>query len=124
MQISGAAVVAEALPLVKHICLVRLCQGFDGRKSLHPAREIGLYGFCPRLLEHDLGHPDMIGVSGLCLPPGQLSFVLIKPGQQDTRPFGICQCFLLPDPFLTSHRIKTAQKSSFLRTVYFISSNS
>ena len=97
MDISGAAVVAKALPLVEHLAFLSPGQGRNGGKPLHPAVEIGLHCFRPGLLQHDFRNPYMVGIPGFIFPPGKVPFVTIKPGKEPFLPVSL--------PFLFLHHV-------------------
>ena len=63
VQVSGAGIVAEALPQLEHLVLVRVREICDSRESLEESRVIARDGLCARLLEHDFGQPDAIGIA-------------------------------------------------------------
>ena len=57
--------------------------GGEGRNVRKLGEETGivaLHGLDARLLEHDLGEPDVIGFA--VTPPGQVAFVLFIPAEQ------------------------------------------
>ncbi len=61
--------------------LARTGQFLQGRKTFHPALEIGDHGFHLRLLEHYFGHPDRIGIAGP--PPGHIALLGVEPPQEE-----------------------------------------
>src|SRR5262245_42802187 len=80
VQVEGAAVVAEALPLADHVA------GRGGRERLDrgPALEESEVARDDardlRLLGHDLGDEDRVRISGA--PPRQVAAVLVEPGEK------------------------------------------
>ena len=62
----------------------RLGQGLDGRKAVEEALVERLDRRDRRLLQHDLGQPDPIGIGGLAGPgaPRQVAPVAVVPGEK------------------------------------------
>ena len=79
VQISGPAVIAQALPFAQHLIFGGSCQVFHPRPSFHEAFPVGASLFDARLLQDDFRQPD--GVCILRLTPGQRPSVLAKPLQ-------------------------------------------
>jgi hypothetical protein len=77
MDIAGAAVVAEPLPVPQNFVLVSRRQLLDGGKSLDETLKVGHDRLDGRLLQHDLADPDSIGIS--CPPPRQVARVTPVP---------------------------------------------
>ena len=94
VQIARAAVIAEPLPQLEHLRLVRCGERTNIRKRLHPSLEIAAHGLDARLLEHDLAHPD--AVRRRFAPPRQVSMSLVVPLEQrlDDRLRHAAQCFI------------------------------
>ena len=80
MQISGAGVIAEALPGVKHIVLLRPCQRGKGWKSAQPLFIIREHRSDLGLLKHRFGNQDRVRIIGSS--PGKIAAVLAIPGQK------------------------------------------
>ena len=77
VEVTGAGIVAEALPEPEDVLLRGVGQGADVGEALeeavvivHPLRHAGL-------LEDDLGNPDAVGVAGVA--PGQRAAVRVVP---------------------------------------------
>ena len=94
VQIARAAVIAEPLPQLEHLRLIRRGERTNIRKRLHPPLVIAAHGLDARLLEHDLAHPDAVGHR--FAPPGQVSVSLVVPLEQrlDDRLRHAAQCFI------------------------------
>ena len=86
VDIPRPAVIAQPLPSMEHLRLIGGGHVGNGGKPLHPCREIGLYRLRPRLLEHDLRDPYMIGIPRLRFPPRQVPPVRVEPRQQHPGP--------------------------------------
>lgn len=80
MEISGARVVAEALPGVKHIIFGRASEGGKGREPAQPLFIIRDDGSDLRLLKHQFGHEDPVRVAGPS--PGEIAPMLAIPTKQ------------------------------------------
>ncbi len=76
VEVAGARVVPEALPLDEDLIDVRVRQVVESRESAEPAFEVRPGGLDPRLLEHDLGDPDAVRIGRLA--PGQVSTVGVE----------------------------------------------
>ncbi len=63
MEVRGPRVVPQALPELEYLLLVRLGEGRNTRKLLHPSLEVGDYGPSSRLLQHHFRYEDTIRVS-------------------------------------------------------------
>ena len=80
LQVACAAVIAQSFPQL-HESVVRAgCQRPDIGKRLQKARIIVLDRLDARLLKHDLGNPDAVGI--LRAPPGQIALVRRVPVEQ------------------------------------------
>ena len=80
LQVAHAGIVAEALPeLVQPVGVAR-GEGRNVRKLGEETGIVALHGLDARLLEHDLGEPDVIGFA--VTPPGQVAFVPFIPAEQ------------------------------------------
>ncbi len=64
LQVADAGVVAEAFPEFVQLGERGLGGGLDGGQFAHPTLPIGDDGFHLRLLEHDFGYPDGVGIAG------------------------------------------------------------
>lgn len=80
VEISGAGVVAEALPGVKDLRFISSREAGEIRKPPEPLSIIREHGGDLRLLEHDLGDEDGVGIGGPA--PGQVASVFSKPAQK------------------------------------------
>ena len=80
VQIDGAAVVAEPLPLDDHVRRGRARERLDARPALEPGLPARDHAVDLRLLQHDLRDEDRIGI--VRPPPGQIAPVLLVPGQE------------------------------------------
>src|SRR5262249_19037032 len=69
-------------PEAKHVMFACCCQFRHRGKGPQEALKVGDDGCHLGLLQHDLADPDAIGVP--VAPPGQLSLVPCKPGQEPT----------------------------------------
>ena len=79
-QISGARIIAEALPGMENIILGGGGQDSDGRKAPQPfiiiwndSRNLGL-------LEHEFGDENCVGIGGSA--PGKITLVPAVPGKK------------------------------------------
>ena len=77
VEITGSAVVAQALPLAQHLVFRGGGEGLNGRPTVYKTLPVVPTLLDLRLLEDDLGKPDGVGVAGL--PPRQVTTVLTKP---------------------------------------------
>ena len=80
LEISGPAVIAQALPKLHQLLLRRRRQGFHRGERFEKAGVVSHHRRHPRLLEHDLRHPDGVGVLGT--PPGKVPGILAVPVQK------------------------------------------
>ncbi len=80
VEISGASVVAEALPGVKHIVLRRLGQSSKTREPAQPLFIIWEDGRDLGLLKHQFGNENGVRITGS--PPRKVAAVLAIPGQK------------------------------------------
>jgi hypothetical protein len=85
MKHAASTVVAEALPFLEDLLLVRLGEGVDIGEALHPVLPERDDGGDLGLLKHDLAHPDGVGVFGA--PPGKVALAMVEPVEQ--RDFGL-----------------------------------
>lgn len=65
VQVSCSGVVAEAFPCSKDLLLLGICERFEGGETLNPPLEVGDDRDDLRLLEHELGDEDFVGIEGL-----------------------------------------------------------
>ena len=61
LEIARTAVVAESLPELHQGVVIAGGEVGDGRQCIEEAQIVGTYDGGPRLLEHDLRDPDVIG---------------------------------------------------------------
>jgi len=80
VQMTRAAVIAQAFPCSQHFCLVGCSKAFEGREALHPTFKIGDNRLHLCLLQHDLRHPGAVGAG--MRTPGQHPGVNVVPCQQ------------------------------------------
>lgn len=80
VEISGASVVAEALPGVEHIVLRRARQGRKTREPAQPLFIIGEHGSDLGLLKHQFGNEDGVRIAGP--PPRKVAAVLGAPAKE------------------------------------------
>ena len=80
LQVAGASVVAEPLPLGEDGFGGGGGEGGDGGEGLKPAVPVSTHGLYAGLLQHDLGDPDGVGVAGAA--PGEIALVNIEPSEQ------------------------------------------
>ena len=83
LKVPGAAVIAQALPQLHEPVLRRLRQSFHRGEGCQKAGIVTKDRRHTGLLEHDLRHPDAVGV--LRLPPGQVPGIGPVPGQKRRR---------------------------------------
>ena len=75
-EIACAAVIAKRVPMLVELIVIDLGERFDVGKLREKSMVIGNDGFDARLLEHDLGDPNVIG-GGLIAPwQGSLMFLI------------------------------------------------
>jgi len=79
-EITCARVIAEALPGVKDLLFGSSRQGGEIGETLHPLIIIWEDGGDLRLLEHELGDQDGIGIAGAA--PGKIAAVSAVPGAE------------------------------------------
>ena len=87
LQITDARVIAEAFPQLVQLGRVRFGRRFNRRQLLHPAVPKGNHRFHLRLLQHDFGDPDGVGIARAA--PWQVAGVRGEPVQQGENQFGI-----------------------------------
>ena len=80
LKIADPLVIAESFPELVQFGFGRAGESLDRRECLHPASPVRQDGFDLRLLEHDLGNPDGVGVTRAA--PGEIAGVGGKPVQQ------------------------------------------
>ena len=85
MQVTGAAVIAETLPVFQHLVFLCRSQRCHIRKPFGKTEEIIHSLRHPRLLKDNLGYPDYIGIGRF--PPGQLPFMHPIPVTQQAAGF-------------------------------------
>ncbi len=71
VEVARATVEAQPRPRREHVVERRGGQRAHGGEALHPALPVRDDGGHPRLLQHDLAHPDRIGVTHAA--PGQIA---------------------------------------------------
>lgn len=77
MEISGATVIAEALPGIEHVVLRSRRKRSEIRKSAEPFMIIGNYSGNLGLLEHEFRDKDCVGIASPA--PGKIASVVAKP---------------------------------------------
>jgi hypothetical protein len=80
MEVAGASVVAEPLPLGEDGFGGGGGEGGDGGEGLKPAVPVAAHGLYAGLLQHDLRDPDGVGVA--VAAPGEITLVNIEPSEQ------------------------------------------
>lgn len=80
VKVAGARVVTQAFPQFKYLFLGRIGQSRRGREAGHKTFVVWKNRVDPRLLKHDLGHPDRIGIVGVA--PWQVASVVCVPGEK------------------------------------------
>ncbi len=80
MHSARAMVIAEAAPCRQHRTLASRGQHLHRRKTLHETRIVIQHGSHTRLLQHDFGNPNSIGIA--IAAPWQLAAMLVIPAQQ------------------------------------------
>ncbi len=80
VEIASACVIAEAGPEFQDACLPGTGQRFHGGEAAQETVEIGQDCGDARLLQHDFGDPDAVGVSAA--PPGEIAAVGAEPIEQ------------------------------------------
>jgi hypothetical protein len=80
VEIDGAPVVSEPLPGPDDVGERGRGERLRGRPALEPLPETRDDALDLRLLEHDLGDEDRVGVAAPA--PGEVAAVLAKPGQE------------------------------------------
>ena len=79
LHIPDPVIVSQPFPQLQQTVLWTIRQAGDIRQFSEKPLVIGFDRFHPGLLQHDLRHPDMVGI--FPLPPGQNPSVFIKPVQ-------------------------------------------
>ena len=84
MQVARPRIIAEPRPKPEHLIPLGACHILNGWKASRERVEIGNDGFHPRLLEHDLGKPNAIGIGLLSRKraPRQHATVAVVPIEQ------------------------------------------
>ena len=87
VQVAGAGVIAEPCPGFQHLLERGRGQALDRRPARQEARVVGRDRAHRRLLQHDLGEPDPIGIGRLPRrrAPGQDATMAVVPGEQCCR---------------------------------------
>ncbi len=80
LHLARAAVVSQAAPTFQQLGFGGLGQCLDRRKTFQETLVVGNHRADPRLLQHDLGNPDTVGIGGFA--PRQDPAVALVPGQQ------------------------------------------
>lgn len=80
LEVADARVIAETFPKFMQLGGRGVGGGFDGGQLAHPALPIRYDRFDLRLLEHDLGNPDDIGIART--PPRKVAGICRKPTEQ------------------------------------------
>ena len=80
MEIARAGVVAEASPGFEDGRFGRTSEGANGGKPCEETLVIGEDGGDARLLQHDFGDPDAVGIAGSA--PGESALVGVEPGEE------------------------------------------
>ena len=85
VQVAGAGVIAEAGPDAQHILEFRRGKRAHIGPAFEESRVVRRDGPDGRLLQHDLGQPDVIRVRALARrrAPRQLAAMAVVPGEQD-----------------------------------------
>ena len=83
MQVTGPAIVSQPLPLAQHLILRSGSQILNLWPTTHEALPVvpALFHLC--LLQNNLREPDGVWIT--CLPPRQITAVLMEPPQQYKR---------------------------------------
>jgi hypothetical protein len=79
-EVSGARVIAKALPGAKDLLFGSSRQGGEIGETPQPLIIIREDGGDLRLLEHELGDEDSVGIAGAA--PGEIAAVLAVPGAE------------------------------------------
>ncbi len=89
-QVAGARIIAEPRPGLHDVLGIGLRKVRHGRPARGEEREIGFDRLHGRLLQHDLGKPDPVGVGPFAArghrrahPPGQVAMVPVVPGKNE-----------------------------------------
>lgn len=88
LEVAGASVVTEALPEFQDRRHRGLGQGLDGGEGLHPPIPVRDDRLDLGLLEHDLGHPNGVGIPGPSpgqIPSGAVEMAEEQPGDPGCR---------------------------------------
>ena len=80
VQIPGAAVIAESRPEFEDLWLASSSECVHIGKAAEEAVVVGNHGCDARLLQHNFGHPDAVGIA--VRTPWQLAAVYAKPRVQ------------------------------------------
>ena len=80
VQIARAGVIPQSLPRLEHVVLRRIGEVANRGKPVEKPMVIGNDRIYLRLLEHELGEQNAIGV--IRVPPRQVAFVLAIPRQE------------------------------------------
>ena len=79
VKVSGASVIAQALPHLENGLKPRPGEGARVGEALQEALVVRKDGFDARLVEHDLGDPDPVGIPRP--PPGQVALLAVVPAE-------------------------------------------
>jgi len=80
VEVAGAGVETEALPVVQHLVPLGLGEGLYRRKRLQEAVIVVAHRVDARLLQHDFRDPDAVRV--VRLAPGHRPLVRVVPVEQ------------------------------------------
>lgn len=80
MEIARAAVIAEPGPVFQNFGFARAGQLTDGGEAREEAFIIGQHSGDARLLEHDFGEPDAVGIAPSA--PGKVAAIDAIPGEK------------------------------------------
>src|ERR1043165_513243 len=108
LQIADSRVIAEPFPKFVELAGRRLGGGSNRRELAHPACPIRDDGFHLRLLEHDFGNPDGVGVTRAT--PGQVASVGGKPRKQQRN-----ELFNFRD-WLRGHSVETTKYTKYTKS--------
>ena len=86
VEISRASVIAEALPRAKHLIFRSARQRGEIRKRAEPLVIIRDHGGDLRLLEHELGNEDRVGIAGAT--PREIAPMPTIPANKRAAKFG------------------------------------
>ncbi len=117
VQVDGAAVVAEPLPLDDHLAERRGGERLDRRPALEPATPARDHALDLRLLQHHLADEDRVRIAGL--PPREIPPVLAVPSQKCSFTAssldGLCRDQQPASPPLQHHRTPPTARPPFAR---------